>query len=73
MSQLASLGVLCRRNAFAAASKSRMRSVARRTLATAAADDGALPLKGIRVLDMTRVLAGVSFVLDVLRESADGE
>lgn len=28
-------------------------------LATAAADDGALPLKGLRVLDMTRVLAGV--------------
>jgi len=79
MSQLASLGVVCRRNAFAAASKSRIRSAcaSRRTLATtaaAAADDGALPLKGIRVLDMTRVLAGVSFVLrDVLGKSADGE
>ncbi|KAF2665533.1 CAIB/BAIF family enzyme [Microthyrium microscopicum] len=30
----------------------------RRCLATAASDDGRLPLKGIRVLDMTRVLAG---------------
>lgn len=29
-----------------------------RTLATAAADDGKLPLKGFKVLDMTRVLAG---------------
>jgi hypothetical protein len=77
MSQLASLGAVCRRNVFAAASKSRIRSAcaSRRTLATAAAtDDGALPLKGIRVLDMTRVLAGVSFVLrDVLGKSADEE
>jgi hypothetical protein len=31
-----------------------------REFATAAADDSALPLKGYRVLDMTRVLAGVS-------------
>lgn len=31
-----------------------------RGLATAAKDDGKLPLKGYKVLDMTRVLAGVS-------------
>ena len=33
-----------------------------RGLATAARDDGKLPLKGYKVLDMTRVLAGVSKV-----------
>ena len=31
-----------------------------RGLATAAKDDGKLPLKGYKILDMTRVLAGVS-------------
>jgi len=31
------------------------------TAATASAGDGSLPLEGYRVLDMTRVLAGVSF------------
>lgn len=31
----------------------------RRAFATSASDDGALPLRGFKVLDMTRVLAGV--------------
>jgi len=36
-----------------------------RTFATAAEDDSKLPLKGYRVLDMTRVLAGVSQLLKI--------
>lgn len=35
-------------------------TVFNRGLATVAVDDSKLPLKGYRVLDMTRVLAGVS-------------
>lgn len=35
----------------------------RRTYSTAPAADGTLPLQGIRVLDMTRVLAGVGISL----------
>lgn len=34
----------------------------RRAYSTAPAADGTLPLQGIRVLDMTRVLAGVGFL-----------
>jgi hypothetical protein len=40
----------------------RARSIPKqRQFATAAVDDSTLPLKGYRVLDMTRVLAGVSW------------
>ena len=40
-----------------------LRQAQRRWLATpAGAADGKLPLAGIKVLDMTRVLAGVSFL-----------
>ena len=68
MSQLANLGVLCRRakvGGFARPVVKRgMRGavVGGRGMASASAvkeDDGKLPLKEIRVLDMTRVLAGV--------------
>lgn len=38
------------------------RSVKPRRMATAATDSPTLPLAGIRVLDMTRVLAGVYFI-----------
>jgi hypothetical protein len=36
----------------------------RRHFASVAIDDNSLPLKGFRVLDMTRVLAGVRLLLD---------
>lgn len=42
------------------------RQASRRGLATAAVDDTSLPLKGYRVLDMTRVLAGVGQYLQCL-------
>lgn len=46
-------------------------------LATEEMDDGKLPLKGLRVLDMTRVLAGVclsslsSRIVEVQKEGED--
>jgi hypothetical protein len=50
------VGALCKANGL-----KRLVCVARQRLfATAAVDDSALPLNGYRVLDMTRVLAGVS-------------
>ncbi|KFY33672.1 hypothetical protein V495_08273, partial [Pseudogymnoascus sp. VKM F-4514 (FW-929)] len=64
MSQFANLGVVCRRAAVVgrgARPVTRMGSMVvggRRGMASAPVDDGKLPLKGIRVLDMTRVLAG---------------
>ena len=42
-----------------------------RGFATAAKDDGKLPLKGYKVLDMTRVLAGVSPIINGLRKAAE--
>lgn len=65
MSQFANLGVVCRRAAVVgrgARPVTRMGRTlvgGRRGMASAPVDDGKLPLKGIRVLDMTRVLAGV--------------
>jgi hypothetical protein len=69
MSQFANLGVLCRRAAVGESVRPlvrgrglRMVVGGRRGMASAKAvegDDGKLPLKGVRVLDMTRVLAGV--------------
>jgi hypothetical protein len=44
------------------------REVAKRRNYTTAALDSALPLKGYRVLDMTRVLAGVSLYFKLLWE-----
>jgi hypothetical protein len=41
----------------------------RRLFTAAGAGDGTLPLEGFKVLDMTRVLAGVSFLGSVLRIS----
>ncbi|ELR08727.1 hypothetical protein VC83_07395 [Pseudogymnoascus destructans] len=68
MSQFANLGVLCRRAAVVGGVRPlvrgrglRMVVSGRRGMASAKAleeDDGKLPLKGVRVLDMTRVLAG---------------
>lgn len=56
-----SISAVARRNVFAV-SKPRFQSAIVRCLATTAPvnDDGKLPLKGLKVLDMTRVLAGVS-------------
>lgn len=63
MSSLASFRAVTRRTAFIASRKSFQSAIVRRSFATAAPvnDDGKLPLKGLKVLDMTRVLAGVSF------------
>ncbi|KFY85794.1 hypothetical protein V500_08117 [Pseudogymnoascus sp. VKM F-4518 (FW-2643)] len=67
MSQFANLGVLCRRVKMGGLARPVVRRgmrsavVGGRGMASASAvkeDDGKLPLKGIRVLDMTRVLAG---------------
>jgi hypothetical protein len=60
MVQLAPARVFCMRNALAVSRSIFQVAPRRRGLASAAVDDGLLPLKGIRVLDMTRVLAGVS-------------
>lgn len=42
-----------------------------RCFATATADSGTLPLAGIRVLDMTRVLAGVSCMIQLPSSDSD--
>lgn len=65
MFQFSNLGVVCRRAAVVGRGArpmprmERMVVGGRRGMASAPEDDGKLPLKGIRVLDMTRVLAGV--------------
>lgn len=82
MSQFANLGVLCRRAAVGGSvrplvrgSGLRMVVGGRRGLASAKAvevDDGKLPLKGVRVLDMTRVLAGVCIPSELRDEQCGG-
>ena len=80
MSQFANLGVLCCRAAArpVVVRRGMVRSVvsARRGMATAtpaAEEDGKLPLKGVRVLDMTRVLAGVYMSLSHTCDTANAD
>lgn len=62
MSSISALRAVARRNVFAVSKPRFPSAIVRRSLATTAPvnDDGKLPLKGLKVLDMTRVLAGVS-------------
>ena len=73
MSQFANLGVLCRRAGVGMGGMGMRTAVGgRRGMASAKPlqdDDGALPLKGIRVLDMTRVLAGVRILSRALQQA----
>lgn len=62
MSSLVSIRAIARCNLFAGSRPRSLNYVSRRGLATQA-DDGKLPLKGLKVLDMTRVLAGVRLPL----------
>lgn len=58
--------VVARRSGLSWGSNALRRTVPGRSYSSTASIDGSLPLAGIRVLDMTRVLAGVSTSLEVL-------
>lgn len=58
--------LVARRSGLSWGSNALRRTVPGRSYSSAASVDGSLPLAGIRVLDMTRVLAGVSTSFAVL-------
>jgi succinate--hydroxymethylglutarate CoA-transferase len=58
--------VAARRSGLSWGSNALRRTIPGRSYSSAVAADGSLPLAGIRVLDMTRVLAGVSTSLETL-------
>ena len=58
--------LVARRSGLSWGSNALRRTVPGRSYSSAASVDGSPPLAGIRVLDMTRVLAGVSTSLAVL-------
>jgi hypothetical protein len=61
MTVVLKLQAVARRSGSCWGSNALRRTTPLRSYSSAASVDGSLPLAGIRVLDMTRVLAGVSF------------